>query len=101
MNKKFCSRGALSIDNSINNQHIKAKRIQDKKAAVTGREETVAGREKQEGLSAGAWVVRTPGRKMTEVRGTKPRPRSGLVGPRLQGSREELVQGTGPNYEER
>lgn len=37
---------------------------------------------------------------MTEVRGTKPRPHSGLVEPRLQGSQEELVPGTGPNYEE-
>lgn len=106
MSKKFCLRSAHSRDNSIHNQHIKPKRIQDKKAPVAGREETVAGREKQEGLSARAWgsaracVVQTPGRKVTEVRGTKPRPHSGLVWPRLQGSREELVQGTGPNYEE-
>lgn len=46
MSKKFCSRGAHS------NQHIKPKRIQDKKAPVTGREETFTGREKQEGRSA-------------------------------------------------
>lgn len=52
MSKKLCSRGAHSSDNSINNQYIKPKRIQDKKALVTGREETVAGREKLEGLSA-------------------------------------------------